>query len=143
MKLKFSVKMLSVLLAVIVVAAPLAGLTAYARERTIVQNYPLIDIPGFMASDIYEDKNDRSSKEIFPWSTDDILNTVKNCIPALLKFLVNKDHPRGKGLAGALLLQSGRHPRRQFRRVYGVSLPRQYPQEFHAYLPLRLAYRPH
>ena len=92
MKLKFSVKMLSVLLAVVVIAAPLASLTAYARERTIVQNYPLIEIPGFMASDIYEDKNDRSSKEIFPWSTDDILNTVKNCIPALLKFLVNKDY---------------------------------------------------
>lgn len=92
MKLKFSVKMLSVLMTIILIAAPIAGITALAKERTIVQNYPMIDIPGFMASDIYEDKNDKNSKEIFPWSTDDILNTVKNCIPALLKFLVNKDY---------------------------------------------------
>ncbi len=92
MKNRYFVKLLSVVLAAVVLAAPLAGLTAFARQRTIVQNYPLIDIPGFMASDIYEDKNDRNSKVIFPWSTDDILNTVKNCIPALLKFLVNKDY---------------------------------------------------
>ena len=92
MKIRFSVKLLSVILAAALLAAPLASLTAYARQKTIVQNYPLIEIMGFMASDIYEDKNDKNSKEIFPWSTDDILKTVKNCIPALLKFLVNKDY---------------------------------------------------
>ena len=92
MKIKFSVKLLSVILAAVLIAAPLAGLTAYARQRTLTQNFPLIEIPGFMASDIYEDKNDKNSKEIFPWSTDDILNTVKNCIPARLKFLVDKDY---------------------------------------------------
>ncbi len=92
MKIRFSVKLLSVIVAAALLMAPLAGLTAYARQRTLVQNYPLIEIPGFMASDIYEDKNDKNSKEIFPWSTDDILNTVKNCIPALLKFLVTKDY---------------------------------------------------
>lgn len=92
MKKRISVKLLSVLLAAVVLAAPIAGLTASARQRAVVQNYPLIDIPGFMASDIYEDKDDEDSKEIFPWSTDDIVNTVKNCIPALLKFLVTKDY---------------------------------------------------
>lgn len=92
MKIRFSVKLLSVIVAAALLMAPLAGLTAYARQRTLVQNFPLIEIPGFMASDIYEDKNDKNSKEIFPWSTDDILNTVKNCIPALLKFLVTKDY---------------------------------------------------
>lgn len=92
MKKNFSVKMLSVILAVIMITASFAGLTASAAQKAIVQNYPMIDIPGFMASDIYEDKNDKNSKEIFPWSTDDILNTVKNCVPALLKFLVNKDY---------------------------------------------------
>ena len=92
MKTKLSFKLFSIFVAVVILAAPLAGLTAYARQRTMRQDYPLIEIPGFMASDIYEDKNDRNSKEIFPWSTDDIVNTVKNCIPALLKFLVNKDY---------------------------------------------------
>ena len=92
MKLRFSVKLLSVIVAAALLITPLAGLTAYARQRTLVQNFPLIEIPGFMASDIYEDKNDRNSKEIFPWSTDDILQTVKNCIPALMKFLVTKDY---------------------------------------------------
>ena len=92
MKKLFSVKLLSVLLAAVLAAVPLLSVTALAKQRTIVQNYPMIEIPGFMASDIYEDKNDRNSKEIFPWSTDDILNTVKNCIPALLEFLVNKDY---------------------------------------------------
>jgi pimeloyl-ACP methyl ester carboxylesterase len=92
MKKRFSFKLLSVLLAVALLAGPMTGLTAFARLREPVQNYPLIEIPGFMASDIYEDKDDKDSKEIFPWSTDDILNTVKNCIPALLKFLVTKDY---------------------------------------------------
>lgn len=92
MKKHFSFKLLSVLLAVAMLAGPMTGLTAFARLREPVQNYPLIEIPGFMASDIYEDKDDKDSKEIFPWSTDDILNTVKNCIPALMKFLVTKDY---------------------------------------------------
>lgn len=92
MNKKFSLKLLSLLLAVALMCTPVIGLTAYARQKAAVQNYPLIDIPGFMASDIYEDKNDKDSKEIFPWSTDDIVNTVKNCVPALLKFLVNKDY---------------------------------------------------
>ena len=61
MKIRFSVKLLSVIVAAALLMAPLAGLTAYARQRTLVQNYPLIEIPGFMASDIYEDKNDKNS----------------------------------------------------------------------------------
>ena len=92
MKHRFSLKLISMILAAVMIAASFAGLTAAAANRAIVQNYPMIDIPGFMASDIYEDKNDKDSKEIFPWSTDDILNTVKNCVPALLKFLVDKDY---------------------------------------------------
>ena len=92
MKHTFSVKILSVILAAVMTTASFAGLSASAAQRTVVQNYPLIEIPGFMASDIYENKDDATSKEIFPWSMDDILQTVKNCIPGLLKFLVNKDY---------------------------------------------------
>ena len=92
MKKKFSFRILSVLIAVVMLASPLAALSAYAAQEAISQNFTLIEIPGFMASDIYEDKDDESSKEIFPWSTDDILNTVKGVIPDLLKFLVTKDY---------------------------------------------------
>ena len=138
MNKKFSLKLLSLLLAVALMCTPVIGLTAYARQKTAVQNYPLIDIPGFMASDIYEDKNDKNSKEIFPWSTDDIVNTVKNCVPALLKFLVNKDYD---ALADAIIPEAKALLEPSFCNPDGTAAGNsgaymEYPQEFHADLPL-------
>lgn len=92
MKKHLSTKILSLLLALIMVAAPVLTVSAAAKEKKAVQNFPLIDVHGFFSSTIYETKNDPDSKEICPWPTDDILNTVKDCVPALLSFAVTKDY---------------------------------------------------
>lgn len=89
---RFSLKIVSVLLAVVLIAAPILSISAFAAEKIAAKNFPLIEIHGFYSSTIYADKNDKNSKEIAPWPTDEILTAVKECIPALASFAVTKDY---------------------------------------------------
>lgn len=88
----FSTKLLSLILAIVLVAAPVLSLSASAAEKIVAQNFPLIEIHGFYSSTVVTDKNDKNSEVIAPWPTDKIVNTVVECIPALAKFAVNKDY---------------------------------------------------
>ena len=64
--------------------------TAYAAESD-EQTCPLIYIPGFTSSAVYDDVNNKDTLVAFP-TTDDILDIVTEAfIPALLVYAINRD----------------------------------------------------
>ena len=91
MKNKKSVKLLSTLLAAILIAVPCMSVFAFAAETKSARTCPVINIHGFMASDIVANAGTDEEKLIYPMSTDEILNIVNDCVPALTQFLVTKD----------------------------------------------------
>ena len=90
-KRKFFNKFFAVLLAVVMLLVPSVSVYA-ASEGTVEKNCPLIDVVGFMSDTIYADKDDPSSEVLWPWSSDAILSMVKSCIPALSRFLFDRDY---------------------------------------------------
>ena len=79
-------------LALILAAVMLFSLTGFASAADEAkQTCPLIYIPGFTSSDIYDDITDESTLVSFP-GTDDILELVKDSVvPALLSYVLNRD----------------------------------------------------
>lgn len=88
MKNKFSKRILGLITAVVTVFVPLTSLTAAAAETYA---YPTVYVPGFMASDIYNNVENPDEGLAWPMSTDEILDFVKDCVPALLEFSVTRD----------------------------------------------------
>lgn len=86
MKLK---KILAVILAILCIVTPLS--VAFA-DNEAEADCPYIYVHGFMAKDIIKDKNNKDSDVAWPPTSDDILDLVKACLPALLKFLVTKNY---------------------------------------------------
>ncbi|MCR5522788.1 MAG: hypothetical protein K6F64_04010 [Clostridia bacterium] len=82
-------KLIAVIISVIMIAGLLP--TAFAAEET-QRDCPYIYVHGFMAKDIHADKDNRDSDVIWPPSTDSILNTVKECLPALIKFAATRNY---------------------------------------------------
>ncbi len=82
-------KFLAIILTVICVFSPLT--VAFAADE-VTPDCPYIYVHGFMAKDIYFEKNNRDSGVAWPPSSDNILELVKACLPALLSFLVTKDY---------------------------------------------------
>ncbi len=85
---------------------------SYENEETC----PYIYVHGFMAKDIIADKNNPDSETVWPPASDKILDTVKECLPALLRFLVDRNYeklgeaiidPVNELLSGANLDNSG------------------------------------
>lgn len=87
-------KILSVIIALVVVVTPLA--TCFAGYRVIegTQDCPFIYIHGFMGESVYLDKDDPDSILAFPPSADEILSVVKDNLGNILSFLITKDYDR-------------------------------------------------
>ncbi len=81
-------KLFSVFLSLIVTLVPLLSVSA---ESSIKDDCPVIYIHGFMASDLYSDKNDPESEKIWPIPSESIVSAVKNASPYIAEFAFNKD----------------------------------------------------
>lgn len=92
MKFKNLVRIFSLVFALIIVAVPLLRCAAEAEENSA--DCPYISVPGFMATDIYVDPADPESELVWPPSTDRILAAVKESLPSLALFLVDRNYSR-------------------------------------------------
>lgn len=85
--MKKAKKILCLALTLIIVLS----LTVTASAKETRQTCPMITIPGFTSSNVYDDITDESTLVGFP-STDDIIDIVKEAfIPALLVYAVDRD----------------------------------------------------
>jgi len=76
-----------ILIAAILIVAPLLSCYAKAEDNIC----PKIDIKGFMNATIYADKNDNTSEQLWPPTSDKIKTLVKNIINPLAKLSLNRD----------------------------------------------------
>ena len=67
-------------------------ITSFSYEAE--KNCPYIYVHGFMAKDIIADKNNPDSETVWPPASDRILNTVKECLPALARFLIDRNYEK-------------------------------------------------
>lgn len=81
-------KILSVIIAVVIIAVPLMSVFAHAES---VQKYPLVYVNGFMSRELHSDKNNPDSDVIWPPSAESILKTAGKMAPYIAKFAVDKD----------------------------------------------------
>lgn len=86
--MKTAKKILSVVLAVVVVLVPLLTVCTQAEEARL---YPTIYVHGFMAKDIYVDPSDPDSETAWPPSSESIKETVTDCLPVFAEFALTKD----------------------------------------------------
>jgi len=80
---------ISVILAAIMVMALFVPV-AFAADKDYVQDIPRIDMRGFMNATIYEDKNDPTSKVLWPLSSEQIVAEAGMMIPDLIEFYASK-----------------------------------------------------
>ena len=85
-------KVLSCLLAVVLACGVAAPCLAAAAEEA--ETVPEIFVPGFMGSTIYADVDDPDQGTVWPPKTDDILKTVAGSVPALTRYMFDKDGDR-------------------------------------------------
>jgi len=86
---KFTKKAVSMLLSVVIILSCFATV-AYAKQNEYDQTCPLINVPGFMATNIYKDKDSGNSK-IWPPSPTSIISGVSKLIPSIAKVASDKD----------------------------------------------------
>ncbi|MBP9989398.1 MAG: hypothetical protein KBT46_07855 [Ruminococcus sp.] len=79
----------SVLAIFLVLVMAVLPMTVFAKEETT--ECPTIYVHGFMGSTIYENPDDPDSPEIWPPSSDKILDAVKQAVNPILEFSVDKD----------------------------------------------------
>ena len=84
---------ISVLLAAIFISLPLLQ---NADAVYYTGSCPCIYIHGFLGKDIIADRNDPSSETVFPPDSEKIKETVTECVPALLRFLVDRNYKKLK-----------------------------------------------
>jgi len=90
MKKSVITKIISVVLVLALVLVPILGLSADAADAKYVRDCPQIDIPGFMASEVLKDIDDPSRGAVFSYSAEDILNMLREALPAILPdFLIS------------------------------------------------------
>lgn len=89
MKNNLTKKIISLVLALIMTFSTV-GLCVYATADE-KNDYPIIYVHGFMASNIYADKNDASSELYFPIQSEHIIDGVKLAVPALAEFIIKRD----------------------------------------------------
>ena len=58
------------------------------------ESVPIIYVPGFMSTDIYKDVNDPDKGLAWPPATDDILDLVKQSLPALARYAIDRNADR-------------------------------------------------
>ena len=86
--MKISKKIIALLLTVVLVFSCVSMSVSAASKNN---KYPVIYIPGFMASEILSDKDNPESTPYWPMQTDNIVSAVKSAIPALGKFIIKQD----------------------------------------------------
>lgn len=89
--MKFTKKILSIVLTLCLLVLPLSTVFASAVESAEARKYPTVNIPGFMSADIYAEKNNTQSDVVWPISADFILSYVKKLLPSLAKLAVTWD----------------------------------------------------
>ena len=80
-------KLISVLLTAVFLFCACAPCLAMAAEEAV----PVISVPGFMSTDIYKDVTDPDKGLAWPPATDDILDLVKQSLPALARYAVDRN----------------------------------------------------
>ena len=80
-------KILSCLLTAVFLFCAVAPCFAMAAQETV----PIISVPGFMSTDIYKDVNDPDKGLAWPPATDDILDAVKQSLPALARYAIDRN----------------------------------------------------
>ncbi len=78
-------KILSVILALVLVTVPVFGLQP---EAEAFRDVPEINIHGFMNNTIYLNRGTEDEEKIWSWSTEEILDLIKSAVPALAKLSV-------------------------------------------------------
>ncbi len=87
-------KVFSVLLALTMLLPLFSLVGAAAVDPQLKKDCPEIYIHGFIASRVALDVSDPDSEEVFPPSTDEILDAVKKAIPALAKLSVTRNYDK-------------------------------------------------
>lgn len=81
-------KFISIICCIVLIAVPVLSCTASASTS---RQYPTVEVWGFMAGDIYADKNNPDSEVLWPISADFILGKVKELLPSLAKLSITRD----------------------------------------------------
>ncbi len=84
-------RLIAVILAAVLMIAPTFSVFAASVEESYEITCPTINVKGFMSNHLYKNPGEQDEEQIFPISDDVIINLIKDCIPALAKFLVDKD----------------------------------------------------
>ena len=87
MKKRLVKSIIAAVLAVILAAVPVLSGFASAQSEIC----PVIDMRGFMNAKIYAVENDDTSEQLWPPTTDKILDLVKNIIGPLAKLSIDRD----------------------------------------------------
>lgn len=80
-------RIFSCLLAVLLVCGAAAPCFAAAEKERV----PVIFVPGFMSTDVYRDVDDPGKGVVWPPATEDILKAVRQSIPALTRYAVDRN----------------------------------------------------
>lgn len=89
----------ALLLVSVLALMPLLSVGA-AAKTTNVRDIPEIHVTGFVASDIFVDKDDPSKGYIWEWSQDEIIDFVKSLLPPIVKYFMLSDWD---GMADAII----------------------------------------
>lgn len=81
-------KISAVILALVLFLVPMVNVYA---QTTPKQQYPVVEVPGFMSREIRIDKNDKDSKIVWPPAAEDILACAGKIAPYIAKFCVDKN----------------------------------------------------
>ena len=87
-------KHLRTILSCVIAFALVFGAFAPCFAKAAAETVPIIYVPGFMASDIYVDTTDPDQGLVWPPKTDDILNLVKESLPALARYMIDRNADR-------------------------------------------------
>ena len=97
--MKLYKKFLALFLSLVLILTPVISLSASAAA-SVTRDIPMINVHGFIASDIYKDKDDPSQGYIWNWSQEEILDLIKKALPIIAKYFFLDDWD---GMANAIL----------------------------------------
>lgn len=91
MRNKRILSVIALSLAIIFAIAPTFSTFAATKNVQYEATCPVIKVSGFMSNSLYKNIGSDNEEEIFPMESEAILALVKDCIPALTRFLIDKD----------------------------------------------------
>ena len=81
-------KAISLFLSLILVLSCISAASVVVQAKAVL---PVIDLRGFMSSQIYEDRNDPDSTRLFPPEKDGLLTLARRLLPSITRFTVDKN----------------------------------------------------